>query len=272
MSDTTHLGLPLLAAAQAQKHVTHNEALQVLDALVHLTVKDRTLTAPPGSPAEGDRHIVGASPTGAWAGHAGRIAAFLSGGWVIVPPRRGFVALDESDNRLLVHDGAAWQHLASAMRFQDVPMIGINATADATNRIVVRSEAVLFSNVESWAGGNGDVRFTVNKETSGDSASLMFQSGWSARAELGLTGDDRLRMKVSPDGSSWTDALVVETSGHARFEKPPRVPGHTVAGLPSAATAGAGALVFVSNETGGATLAFSDGSQWRRVADRAVVS
>lgn len=46
----------------------------------------------------------------------------------------------------------------------------------------------------------------------------------------------------------------------------------TVATLPSAATAGAGALVFVSDEVGGATVAFSDGTDWRRVQDRAVVS
>ena len=51
MSDTTtHLGLPYLLAAQAQKHVTHNEALRLLDAMVQLSVLDRTRTAPPASP------------------------------------------------------------------------------------------------------------------------------------------------------------------------------------------------------------------------------
>ena len=51
MSDTTiHLGLPYLLAAQAQKHVTHNEALRLLDAMVQLSVLDRTRTAPPGQP------------------------------------------------------------------------------------------------------------------------------------------------------------------------------------------------------------------------------
>ena len=55
MSDTIHLGLPHIAASQAQKHVTHNEALRMLDALVMLAVKDRDLSAPPGSPARGSR-------------------------------------------------------------------------------------------------------------------------------------------------------------------------------------------------------------------------
>jgi hypothetical protein len=54
MSDTTtNLLLPYILAAQAQKHVTHNEALRLLDGLVQLSVLDRDLTAPPDSPADG---------------------------------------------------------------------------------------------------------------------------------------------------------------------------------------------------------------------------
>ena len=73
---TTILNLPYLAAAQAQKHVTHNEALRTLDAIVQISVLDRDISSPPGSPAEGDRYIVAANPTGAWSGKTGAIAAF----------------------------------------------------------------------------------------------------------------------------------------------------------------------------------------------------
>ncbi len=76
MDETPNLGLPYIMAAQSQKHVTHNEAIRALDAIVQLSVLDRDLTAPPGSPAEGARYIVAASPTGAWSGHAGDVAAF----------------------------------------------------------------------------------------------------------------------------------------------------------------------------------------------------
>ncbi len=69
MPDTsTHLLLPYLLAAQAQKHVTVNEALRLLDGLVQLAVLDRHLTTPPASPADGDRYIVASGATGAWAG------------------------------------------------------------------------------------------------------------------------------------------------------------------------------------------------------------
>ena len=56
MSDTLNLALPYLAASQAQKHVTHNEALTLLDGLVQLSVKSRVVAAPPGSPIDGDRY------------------------------------------------------------------------------------------------------------------------------------------------------------------------------------------------------------------------
>lgn len=210
MTTTTHLGLPLIAAAQAQKHVTHNEALQVLDALVQMTVADRDRTSPPAGPGEGDRHIVAAGATGAWSGHEGEIAAFLSGGWVFVAPRRGFVALEAAENRLLIHDGSDWRDLSTALRLQNIARLGINATADDTSRLAVRSAAALFSHVPAAEGGSGDMRLTVNRETVADTASLVFQSGWSGRAELGHAGDNTFRIKISADGAAWTDAIAID--------------------------------------------------------------
>lgn len=89
MVDTPNLGLPYILAAQSQKHVTHNDAIRALDAVIHLTVLDRNLATPPASPAEGDRYLVDASPTGVWAGHAGKIAAFQDGAWIFYTPKEG---------------------------------------------------------------------------------------------------------------------------------------------------------------------------------------
>jgi hypothetical protein len=58
MTDTANLGLPLIDGSQAQKHVTHNEALRILDDVIQISVTDATLTGPPSSPADGERHIV----------------------------------------------------------------------------------------------------------------------------------------------------------------------------------------------------------------------
>jgi hypothetical protein len=80
MSDnTTHLLLPYIFAAQAQKHVTHNEALRLLDAMVQLAVLDRTRTAPPASPADGDRHIVASGASKLWAGWDLNVAYWVDG-------------------------------------------------------------------------------------------------------------------------------------------------------------------------------------------------
>src|SRR4051794_16023812 len=92
MTSTPHLALPLLAAAQAQKHVTHNEALASLDALVQLAVKERNRTGLPASPAEGDRFLVGAGATGAFANQEGNIALFDLGAWRFFTPRPGWLA------------------------------------------------------------------------------------------------------------------------------------------------------------------------------------
>ncbi|MCK0209010.1 DUF2793 domain-containing protein [Starkeya koreensis] len=114
MSETTPLlALPLIAAAQAQKHVTHNEALLRLDALAQLGVHDRTRTAPPADPVPGDRHIVAAGATGDWAGHAGEVALF-DAGWRFLAPGAGWRAHVAAEGRTLIHDGTNWRDLLAA--------------------------------------------------------------------------------------------------------------------------------------------------------------
>jgi hypothetical protein len=91
MTSTSRLSLPVIEAAQAQKHVTHNEALVLLDALTQLTVESRTLAAPPGSPAEGACYIPATGASGAWSGWDGQIAVY-SGGWFRIVPLAGLKA------------------------------------------------------------------------------------------------------------------------------------------------------------------------------------
>lgn len=115
MPDTARLKLPLLAAAQAQKHVTHNEALTALDTLVQIAVLDKDLGTPPGSPAEGDCYIVAASPTGAWTGWAGRIARFEDGQWRSFLPGAGWLAWVADESELHVHTGSGWSPVAAGL-------------------------------------------------------------------------------------------------------------------------------------------------------------
>ena len=108
MSNTPNLQLPFILAAQAQKHVTHNEAIRKLDAIVNLAVVDRDLAAPPVSPVEGQRYIVAASPTGAWAGQAAKIAAYPDGVWAFYTPIEGWIAWVADEDVLVIWNGTVW--------------------------------------------------------------------------------------------------------------------------------------------------------------------
>lgn len=202
MEQTTNLKMPFIMPSQAQKHVTHNEALLALDVVVQLCVLDRHLAAPPALPVEGDRYIVATAATGAWTGKSGQIAAWQDGAWAFHVPVRGWLAWVADEQRIFAHDGTGWQD-AVALGINPAAMVGINTTADTTNRLSVKSQAVLFDNL----GAGQQVK--INKAAAGDNASLLFQTGYSGRAEFGLAGDDDWHVKVSPDGSAWMEALKV---------------------------------------------------------------
>jgi len=201
MSNSPNLGLPYIEANQAQKHVPHNDALALLDGLVQLRLVSRGLNAPPGSFSDGDRFLVGTSPTGDWSGKAGLIACRDMGVWIFITPRAGFLAWIVAETTFRVFDGSAWISLPLVF-----DTLGVNATPDATNKLSVNSAAVLFNNI-----GNG-VQLKLNKNALADTASLLFQTSFSGRAELGTAGDDGFHVKVSADGASWREALNVNPS------------------------------------------------------------
>ncbi|KAG1713724.1 hypothetical protein GQR58_002194 [Nymphon striatum] len=147
MSETSHvLGLPYIQPAQAQKHVTHNEAIRVLDALVQLSVLDRDQTAPPASPSSGDRHIIAAGASGDWTGQDGSIAVFEAAAWAFYVPQAGWQAVVRSEGVTLIWTGTDWvAPTIDATAFQNVDSVGVNTTADTTNRLAVASDATLLS-------------------------------------------------------------------------------------------------------------------------------
>lgn len=195
-----HLGLPYLLPAQAQKHVTHNEALRLLDLLVQLAVSRRDLASPPSAPAEGERHIVGTAAASNWAGQEGRIAVHEQGSWSFITPQPGWRVQVLTEGTELVHDGAVW--------VEGPGRLGVNATPDSVNRLAVAAEAALFTHAGS------DHRLKINKADTGDTASMLFQSGWTGYAEIGLAGNDDLTFKVF-DGAGWYEALTVDAAAHA---------------------------------------------------------
>lgn len=86
---TARLALPLLQSGQAQKEVTHNEALVALDMLVQTVAENAGDDAPAATPLAGQTWIVGTAPTGAWAAHAGALAIWTEAGWRFAAPFEG---------------------------------------------------------------------------------------------------------------------------------------------------------------------------------------
>ena len=377
MSDTsTHLGLPYLLAAQAQKHVTHNEALRLLDAMVQLSVLDRTRTTPPASPTDGDRHVVASGATGLWAGWDLNVAFWVDGVWMRLVPRQGWLVWIADEQVFHVWNGSAWDPVGVPQDVSDaifslvsdadptkkalfslsgittgttrtftlpntsselailagtqtftgnktfsgtltasgtvtvsaasasigtatttatygmgtgatttgvtktvnlgtdgasgsttvvnigsattgaggttvvntptvtfanaVTQVGMpqanltaqllglgGATADSYNRVSVNSPALLFNNA-----GAG-IEATINKAAAGNDAAFAFKTGFSARALIGLLGNDDFGFKVSPDGSAFFDALKIDrTNGQVELPQPTILPGLGAAPTP----------------------------------------
>lgn len=88
-NQTARLALPMLQPGQAQKELYHNEALALLDLAVQPVVIEIGRNAPPTTPLPGQSWIVGAAPTGAWAGAANKLAGWTNGGWRFVAPFDG---------------------------------------------------------------------------------------------------------------------------------------------------------------------------------------
>ncbi|MEO6299987.1 MAG: DUF2793 domain-containing protein, partial [Paracoccaceae bacterium] len=210
MPDTTTIqSLPLIQPSQAQKHVTHNEALKLIDIMIQLSVVNRTLTAAPGSPVLGQCHVVALGATGGWLGQDHKVAVFTGSVWEFFAARVGWHAWIAAEGQLAVFNGVNWVAMSDAPTV--FTQLGVSATPDATNRLSVSSPATLLNN----AGAGHQVK--VNKAVATDTASLLFQTGFSGRAEMGTAGSDDFNVKVSPDGVTFFQGLVVDrTSGRVR--------------------------------------------------------
>ena len=206
---TTIQSLPLIQPSQAQKHVTHNEALKQLDVMVQLSVLNRDQVAAPVSPVLGQCHIVAVAATGLWAGQDKKIAVFTGQVWEFFAPRTGWFAYVAAEAQLAVYDGSVWR--GPSEQPATFSQLGISAVADATNRLSVSSPATLLNN----AGAGHQVK--INKAAVANTASLLFQTGFSGRAEMGTVGVDDFGIKVSADGTTFFQGILIDrTTGRVR--------------------------------------------------------
>jgi len=215
-----NLSLPILQPSQAQKHVTHNAALSILDALVQLTLISGAETTPPAAPTDGMRYAV---PTGGaldWAGQSGKIASFENGAWTFYTPSEGWRAYFNDTQSLRIFDGGAWIEVSSA-QFENLTGLGLGADTSSAP-FTAKLNAALWTALYDADGGTGDLMQTLNKETAADDAGFVFQTGFATRALLGLFGTDNLRLSVSQDGSNFLDGIIVD--GATGITEQPNLP------------------------------------------------
>lgn len=264
------LGLPYIQPAQAQKHVTHNEALALLDVLVQLAVVDHTMVTPPATPDIGDRYIVGAGGQGLWVGYDQHVAVWDGNLWNFHEPDAGWEAYSIAGDMKLRFDGTAWMAVSGATELEQ---LGINTTADTTNRLVVNAPATLLNHE-----GAGH-QLKINKSLLSDTASLLFQTSFSGRAEMGTAGNDDFAIKVSADGTVWTTALTFDAAsgiadGAAVQSTPTDVsvgklaradyaygPGNLLGPVSESAGVPTGAVIERGENANGAYVRMADGTQ-----------
>jgi hypothetical protein len=262
MSDiTTHLLLPYILASQAQKHVTHNEALRLLDAMVQLSVLDRMRTTPPASPADGDRHIVASGATGLWAGWDLNVAFWVDGVWMRLVPRPGWLAWIADEAAFVVWDGSAWDPVGVPQDVSDAIFSLVNAV-DPTKRAVFALSGISTGTTRSFTLPNTSSELAILAGTQTFSGNKTFSGTLTASGAVSITGTLTASgtVTVSAAAASIGTAITAATYGMGTGVNPTGVTktlnlgtggasGSTTVVNIGSATAGAGGTTVVNTPT-----------------------
>lgn len=116
MAETHQFDMPLLAGSQAQKHVTVNEALAILDAVAQFRIASASISTPPTALADGTAYLIPTAATGVWTGLEGQIAIAVNDGWRFVTPKAGWQVFNAETGATQLFDGFAWLDSTLAAR------------------------------------------------------------------------------------------------------------------------------------------------------------
>jgi hypothetical protein len=125
-------GFPFLAAGQAQKELTHNEALVLVDMGLQACAVSIGTEIPPIAPLSGQCWILGPSPTGAWSDHPRALACWTDNGWRFLAPAEGFRAWVLDQQLWAEFVAGAWRIgklVANAMEVNGHQVIGTRLDA-----------------------------------------------------------------------------------------------------------------------------------------------
>ncbi len=222
MFETPRLALPLLQAAQAQKHVTVNEAMVRLDGLTQLDLLSASSLSPPSVAADGDCYAIPDGSTGAWTGREGKVAIYTNGGWVFVAPRVGWRAwiIDVSSSALF--DGADWMLGAVAISQNGAAMVHevvefdhvISAGATSVAVGAIPGSSVVFGVTgrvtQTFGGTLSGWQLGVAASADRYGNGLSFQTGSWVRglSETPITYHDVENLILTPEGANFVDGSI----------------------------------------------------------------
>jgi len=212
MNQSPRLSLPYLQDNQLKKHVSLNDALAMLDGLCQMVIDGGPVVSLPDTPTEGQCVLISDAPSAELAAHAGHLAIRDAGGWVFRQPATGWRAWHRGQGELQVFDGNAFV----SIRPETLDTLGIGTPPSSGNTLTVSGSDTLFTHAGS------DHRLTINKSDMGSSAALQFKIGFDAAAEIGLVGDDRLKVRTRAPGGAFSDAISIDRdTGHVGIAAAP---------------------------------------------------
>ncbi len=168
MSRTERLGLPHILQAQAQKEVTHNQALTKLDVFV-MPIVETITNIPPTNATGGNIYIVGTSPEGIFSDHANDLAQYSGGSWTFYTPITWMdVTLKETQSRM-IYNGNSWvsyglitkdtgEYLRVEHWQEDVQLLGKTV---ATSQVLPDRSSVMAVNIRVLEAVTGVPSFAI---------------------------------------------------------------------------------------------------------------
>ncbi|MBL4800672.1 MAG: DUF2793 domain-containing protein [Emcibacter sp.] len=145
-NQTPRLNTPYIISTQSQKEVTHNLALNMLDALVQSAAETSTLSIPPGSPVEGGLWLVAGGATGDWSGHDDELAQYMGGAWQFYPAFAGMAIWLKDEAVMAQYVAGTWQKgilQVNALKISGQQVVGAQQAAigDSSGGATIDSEA-----------------------------------------------------------------------------------------------------------------------------------
>jgi hypothetical protein len=204
---TPRFAFPYIQTSQAQKEVTHNEALLMVDALVSLSLEDRHLIAPPVSPQNGQVWFINGAGSGAWNGQGNKLAHYDSGQryFYVVPD--GLRAWIKDEAGYFVYSGGSWSAFVGSGQFIMVASVSANYAVQASDRgkllaVNANTAAVEVRLPNAATIGNGFPVTLKKTDSSGNALTLR-------AAQNLITQSQQL------DNAAWTKTRVTVTANYA---------------------------------------------------------